>query len=347
MMQRGEYTFQEIVGQPDAWEEALAVGSSSWGSLQTLWRQSGQGELLFTGCGSTYYLSLVAAAAARGAGLPARALPASEIWLFPEYSSTDLACSVLVAVSRSGETSETLRAVEAYRRAGGRTVVTVTCYPEATLPGLCDAVLAIPAGQEVSVAQTRSFASMLVTCRILIAALVGDADCLERMSALPNLGRRLIERYAPLAADLGGREALQRFFFLGNGPLYGLACEAMLKMKEMSLSYSEAYHALEFRHGPKSMVNEESLVVALLSDAAWAQETAVAADMRALGAQTLAVSEGSCDVADYGICLGSGLGQIDRLVLYLPALQLLAYHRALANGQNPDSPHNLTAVVAL
>ncbi|MHB1294718.1 MAG: SIS domain-containing protein [Anaerolineae bacterium] len=347
MNEHGAHTYQEILSQPDAWAEAIAVGSSAWDALQTLWSRSGRGELLFTGCGSTYYLSLAAAAMARGAGLPARAAPASEIWLYPEHTAPNLAHNVLVAVSRSGETSETLRAVEGYRRAGGRTVIDVTCYPDAALSGLSDLVLAIPSAQEVSVAQTRSFASMLVMCRLLVAALAGDAACPQRIGALPDLGRRLIARYASLATDLGARESIQRFFFLGNGPLYGMACEAMLKMKEMSLSYSEAYHALEFRHGPKSMANEASLVVSLLSDSAWAQETAVTADMRALGAQTLAIGAQCYAGADHAVCLESGLALADRLVLYLPVLQLLAFQRALTNSQDPDAPHNLTAVVSL
>ena len=145
--------------------------------------------------------------------------------------------------------------------------------------------------------------------------------------------------------------ALQRFFFLGNGPLFGLACEAMLKMKEMSLSYSEAYHTLEFRHGPKSMADGSALVIGLLSPNGLAQELAVLSDMQVLGARRMAITESAADLAPGAageqVFLQSGLSQANRIVLYLPVLQLLAYQRAMAKGLDPDGPRNLTAVVTL
>ncbi len=348
MSSKGENTYREIVGQPEAWAEALEVGRSAVAPLQALWRQAEARELLFTGCGSTHYLSLAAAALAREQGLAAKALPASEIWLFPSLAGPDLSHTLLVAVSRSGETTETVHAIEAFRRAGGKAAVTLGCYPESTIAQACDLTLAVPKGQEVSIAQTRSFAGMLVLARLLVAALAEDGRIAPAIASLPDLGRRIIDTYGELAAGLGGDKGLSRFFFLGNGPRYGLACEGMLKMKEMSLSYSEAYHPLEFRHGPKSVVTDDSLVIGLLSDTARGPEAAVLADMKGLGARTLALAEeGEAALADDVLRFASGLAEADRLVLYLPALQLLAYHRAIANGQDPDNPHNLTAVVTL
>ncbi len=351
MSATGEHTYREIVGQPEAWAEALEVSRAGTPALQSLWQRAGAGELVFTGCGSTYYLSLAAAAMACEQGLAARAMPASEVWLFPRLVARDLSRVLLVAVSRSGTTTETVRAVETFRRAGGKYAVTVGCYPDVDLPRACDLTLAVPKGQEVSVAQTRSFASMLVVCRALVAVLAGEGDITTRLAPLPEQGRCLLDAYGALAADLGSQASLQRFFFLGSGPRYGVASEAMLKMKEMSLSYSEVFHPLEFRHGPKSVVNEESLVIGLLSDEARGPESAVLADMKRLGARTLALAEAGeaaqLGGADEVIRLASGLGELDRLVLYLPVLQLLAYRRAIANGQDPDNPHNLTQVVTL
>ena len=119
----------------------------------------------------------------------------------------------------------------------------------------------------------------------------------------------------------------------------------------MSLSYSEAYHPLEFRHGPMSMVNERALVVALLSDTGLTEELHVLRDMKELGARTLAlVEDGSAFAgwhADHVIELRSGLDEWQREPLYLPVIQRLAYYRAVAKGLDPDQPRNLTAVVEL
>lgn len=190
---------------------------------------------------------------------------------------------------------------------------------------------------------------MLIVLEALVAHL-GKHDP-GGLARLGDVAASVLDRYAGLARQLGEDKRIERFFFLGSGLLYGIACEAMLKMKEMSLSYSEAFHVLEFRHGPMSMVDERALVVGLLSDEAHAQEAAVLRDMRARGAKTLALAE-----QDYGLSLSdthhfmhlnTGLPAWARPVAYLPALQLMAYHRALANGQNPDQPANLDFVISL
>jgi len=130
-----------------------------------------------------------------------------------------------------------------------------------------------------------------------------------------------------------------------------LANEAMLKTKEMTVSHAEAYHPLEFRHGPMSMVNEQTLVVGFLSDTGAAQETRVLEDMSRLGGRTLALVEDRAVFAgwqpDDVVELQSGLDEWERGPLYLPLIQRMAYHRATAKGLNPDRPHNLTAVVEL
>jgi len=350
MIQRGQHTLREILSQPEAWAEALEVGRAA-AAMQTLPTPASPSAILFTGCGSTYYLSLAAAALARQRGWAASAAPGSEVWLFTDTVMPQPDRTLLVAISRSGETTETINAVEAFRRRGGQAVVVITCYPDSSLAHMATLTLAVPGAQEQSVAQTRSFASMLIVCQLLVAALAGDSHAGQRLAALPEIGRCLITDYRDLARNLGADQAWQRFFFLGNGPCYGLACEAMLKMKEMSLSYSEAYHSLEFRHGPKSMVDDSTLVIGLLSETAQAQEAAVLGDMQHLGAGILTLSDEPIHLLSgrpsHAVQFGSGLPTADRLVLYLPVLQLLAFERALAKGLDPDGPRNLTAVVTL
>jgi glucosamine--fructose-6-phosphate aminotransferase (isomerizing) len=174
---------------------------------------------------------------------------------------------------------------------------------------------------------------------------------LERLHWLPDALHDLVDRLGGLSRRLGADLNTERIYFLGGGPLYGLANEVMLKMKEMSLSYSEAYHPLEFRHGPMSMVNERTLIVGLVSDTGLAEELNVLRDMEELGARTLALVEDGSACTDWQaahvIELRSGLDEWERGPLYLPALQRLAYHRAVAKGLDPDRPHNLTAVVKL
>ncbi|MBO0794546.1 MAG: SIS domain-containing protein, partial [Ktedonobacteraceae bacterium] len=267
---------------------------------------------------------------------------------FPETIVEPDNNSLLITVSRSGRTTETIQATRAYRRNQRGSVLSIGCYEDVELVTLSDLALTIAEGQEESVVQTRSFSAMTVAAQAAGAVLANEHQFLA-MQELPTLGEQIISTYHDLARQLGQDERFERFYFLGSGMQYGLASEANLKMKEMSLSYSEAFHFMEFRHGPMSMVNERTLVVGLLSDSASAQELAVLREMRALGGQTLVLSDQPvpAEAADHQVNFNSQLPDTARAVLYLPVLQLLGYYRALKNGQNPDQPHNLTAVIVL
>lgn len=348
-MEPGGYTYREIVGQAEAWAATLAAAASEAASLGP-WLAKPRAHVAFTGCGSTYYLSLAAAATWQAVtGTQTRAFPASELWLYPEMV-LPASPSLLVAVSRSAETTETLRAVEVYRQRVGDDVMAICCYPARPLTASARYALVARGAEEQSVAQTRSFSSMLLLaeCAALLAA--GRDSAVRDLQALPSLAERQIAEHEPLAQELGSNPEIQRFVFLGSGSRYGLACEAMLKMKEMTLSASEAFHFLEFRHGPKSVVGPDMLVVGLLSQDARDREAAVLAEMREMGARTLVLAEErgpEPPPADHVVYLESGLPDVLRGPLYLPVLQLLAYYRALAKGLDPDRPRNLSAVVYL
>jgi glucosamine--fructose-6-phosphate aminotransferase (isomerizing) len=347
---KGLHTLQEIQTQDGAWAavlEAARSGADAWARFFT----QRKGDLiLFFGCGSTYYLSLTAASVFQTlSGQAARGVPAAELFLFPEtwVPSDPPICGI--AVSRSGTTTETLRAIDHLAKAHNAQIAAVTCYSDTPLEERSSLTLISPEGHEESIAQTRSFSSMLVGCVALAHLAAGKPNRLDELVALPALGEGLMGRYQSLAQSLGENLDLGQVFFLGSGPRYGLACEAMLKLKEMSLTTSEAYHSLEFRHGPKSMVDEGTLVVGLLSDEAREAETAVLNEMKGLGATILILAESSEGLswADHVVCFESDLPELVRLPLYLPILQLFAYYRSVGKELDPDAPRHLDAVVKL
>ena len=334
------HTYTEIKSQPLAWQNALDVCLGQAAALKALTDRYDQ--VIFTGCGSTYYLSLAGAALFQELnGKTSRAVPGSELLLNLSSVIATGQRYLLVAVSRSGTTSETVKAVENFKRDGRGEVIVISNYNTA-LSQLGDLNLVIPAGQEQSVAQTRSFASMYVAVTALCAIAAGRNDLLSAMGSLPQAGQRTMSQYEDLAKEIGENLTADRFYFLGSGGRYGLACEVNLKMKEMTLTHSEPFHFMEFRHGPMSMAGETAVVVGLLSEKNFEYEQAVLNEMQAKGARVLALSESRGDVV-----FASGIPEEVRGVLYLPVLQLMAFYRSLAKGLNPDSPKNLTAVVTL
>jgi glucosamine--fructose-6-phosphate aminotransferase (isomerizing) len=202
--------------------------------------------------------------------------------------------------------------------------------------------LVIPTGFDHSVAQTRSFASMYLASVGLACIASHRENLLASLKNLVPVGERIIENYEGRVKELAEYLGITKFFFLGSGIRYGLACEASLKLKEMSLSISEPFHFLEFRHGPISMVDSKTMVIGLVSEDIRFQEQAVLDEVKQLGAQTITLGE-----RDATFCFNSGSPEILRGVLYLPMLQLFALYRSLVFGLNPDKPRNLNAVVTL
>ena len=200
----------------------------------------------------------------------------------------------------------------------------------------------LPSGQEQSVAQTRAFSTLYLGTVALACLWAGRTDLFDSLGRLPEAGARILHDYAALAAGLGRDASLERFYWLGSGPRQGLACELSLKMKEMSLTHSEPFHFMEFRHGPKSMVTPQALVIGLRCSRNAPFENAVMEDVKALGGRTLDMADDGADVR-----FGSGLDEAIRDVLYLPVGQLIAFERSLSKGLNPDRPSNLDSVVKL
>jgi glutamine---fructose-6-phosphate transaminase (isomerizing) len=333
-------TGREIATQVDAWNEAHDAVQAASDTLQALWRDGNYDSVIFTGCGSTHYLSIIAASLFQQAThVMTRAVPASEIILNPAtvYAGKH---PLLVAISRSATTSETVQAVEQFKSDQHSEVVLISCYDDKPLNAMATINLTARAGQEISIAQTRSFSSMLVMAEAM-AALLGGSSLSNRF---PETAHEQVEEAHTLASSYADPARFERVFYLGSGARYGLACEAMLKMKEMSLTSAEAFHTLEFRHGPKSMVDDKTLIVGLFDKFSVDFEMPVIDEMQALGATTVTLSTAAAAQTDITLTHD---GTRPSLVYYLPFLQWLAYLRATNKGLNPDTPRNLDQVVIL
>jgi glucosamine--fructose-6-phosphate aminotransferase (isomerizing) len=342
--QVGLHTLTEISSQPETWSETVqSLNSNFKGKIPDFRKYD---HVFFTGCGSTHYLSIWASRLfQKKLKISSHALPASELWYANSDWTSPYKKPLLIAVSRSGETTETIRAVEVFKQNGFGDVISVTCYPESNLSKISDLSISTPAGKEKSIAQTRSFTNMMCAVLFLIDSEVPEIV----VENFGNISRKYLDHYQQKAKEIGRDSSFNRFFFLGDGPLFGLANEAMLKQKEMSLSYAEAYHFMEFRHGPMSMVDPQSVVIGLFSSWAEAFEIAVVSDMKKLNSKTIGVGnlEKSDESLDTYFMLPELLPSHWLFPLYLPVLQLIAYERSIAKGLDPDKPNNLSAVIEL
>jgi glucosamine--fructose-6-phosphate aminotransferase (isomerizing) len=346
-MQKGKNTYEEIMTQGHTWKKTL--NSTDFFTQEvTQWLRKPWEEVFFIGCGSTYYLSLsIASIWQTITGISTKAIPSSELWQSPN-SVISKTPTMLLAISRSGETSETLNAIQVFKEKQGENFASITCNVDSKLALISSKLLVTQYAVEKSIAQTRSFTSMHIMAQYAAYTAAGSMELLDEIITLPICFERLMAKYRSVAKEVGENQDLKHFVFLGSGANYGLACEAMLKMKEMSLSIAEAFHFLEFRHGPKSMVTQDTLVIGLIGDSTRDEEIKVLSEMRVLGATVLALVETPENVeADYIIELDSGISEFPRSTLMIPILQLIAYYRSIIKGLNPDCPKNLEMVVKL
>lgn len=346
---RGEYSFQEISNQAQGWKAGREVVLTQKEKLRSMVERNAEQGLLFIGCGSTHYLSQFSARFfQRITGLPCKSTPSSEVFLNPDTFLRKDETPLVVALSRSGRTSETIKAAQKMR-ARGSEALAISCYQDTGLASAVSATISIPQAQEQSFAQTGSFAAMLIAVQTL-AALVADDDAfLGEIKALPSQADELIARAKPVAKKVGTNEKYKRISYLGSGPLYALANEGTIKMKEMSLSLAEAYHFMEFRHGPMSLLDEEHLIVGLVSEGTRDYEIAVLRDLQERGGGVVVIANEDRELQGFTttFILNSDLSERARPVLYLPFLQFMAYYRAMKRDLNPDRPRNVSMAIRL
>lgn len=336
------FTYSEIKTQYSAWQQALSIIEQNKHALLSFFSESFD-KIIFTGCGSTYYLSLAAASLFQQlTGISCIGVPASELLFFPQSIYIPNDNYLLIAISRSGETTETLMAVEEFLIKRKGKVISITNYGDKPLATMGELNFVITEGQELGIVETRAFTSLYVFT-VALATIIGKRDdLLSKMWLLPEAGKELISKYELFAKTIGEDLSIERFFFLGSGPRFGLACESDLKMKEMTLTHSEHFHFYEFRHGPMSMVKNSSFITAFISQSQHQNEDRVVMEMKNIGARTLTISQINADI----LLLASIPEEITN-VLYLPIVHLMAYYRALAKKLNPDIPTNLVRVVKI
>lgn len=331
----GEYTLREIEDQPRVWKYLLD-------NPPYIKEIDDKEEIVYFGSGTSYYLALSLACFTQYyTGITSRAIPSQEIVFFPEIIITKKP-TLYLGISRSGETSEIVMAMGKVKNLGKGNFLSVTTEDKSTLALSSERAIVIESAKENSVVMTKSFTSMLLGIQlgILNALKSPDLDLLKEN--LLDSSQRVLSIAKGWAEEISKKD-YKEITFLGSGPLYGIACESALKVREMSSSLTSAYHTLEFRHGPKASLNKDSLVVMLLSDSAIKEELKVAEEIKNIGAQCVIIG----DRDNNELSLGSNLNEYLRLVLYMPFAQYLGFYKAIGRGLDPDMPLNLTQVVKI
>jgi len=345
---RTNATYAEILSQAESCAEAIARGDARSRAISHLLPLEQYSDIILTGCGSSYNLAKCALYAWAGV-LPVRprAVPSSELMFYPE-SYVSGTKPLVVAISRTGRTTEVQLAVERLRSAHGARALAITGMAQSPVGEACDAELAFTECHEDSVVMTQAFTCMLTGLYLLAD---GDAGNRHRheLSQIPRLIAASLQNSEAVVRPLAEQEWTEEFFFLGSGVMKGLADECALKFTEMALSPALSHRSLEFRHGPKAALNEHSQVLVFPISAERPHLPTLLAEIDETGASTLLIGE---DVdLELGrsslLSMGKELREFFRPALYAHVGQLLGYWSAISRGLNPDSPPHLARTVLL
>ncbi|MFJ8102864.1 SIS domain-containing protein [Lysinibacillus sp. NPDC096212] len=304
--------------------------------------------VLFTGCGTSFYLAIAAARYYQSAtGEVAVAVPASELFLHTDTHILSNKKYNIIGISRSGTTSEIIMALEHLNGVENIRTMAATCNGDTPLAEVADEVIALNDISEKSVVMTQSFSNMLYALQLYAAKISQRAELMKQLEKIPALVKTALgngEQLKLVTEDL----TKKRFIFLGSGAYNGLAKEATLKLKEMTQTECESYSNLEFRHGPISIVDKETVVILFTQNETKDFDQALIKDIQKLGGFVAVIGIASADLeADLIIRLSEEIDDLNRLVEVVPYFQLLAYQRAIFKGYDPDKPRNLTQVVSL
>jgi len=358
------FMLKEIYEQPRAVADTLRGRVSPEGGTVVLPEigldpdvVAGLQRVVFIACGTSYHAAIVGRfLVERLAGL------SSDVDLGSEFRYRDAVLgpeTLVVAISQSGETADTLGAVKAGRDRGAP-IVGITNVVGSALARESTGVLYTHAGPEIGVASSKTFTATLTACYLLALWLGRRRGVLlaedgrkhiQGLLELPRLMEQTLEKEPEIAELAKEMAAYKNFLFLGRGIHYPLALEGALKLKELSYLHAEGYPAGEMKHGPIALIDEGMPVIALTPrDASYERMMNTVEEVRARDGRIIALAhEGDREIgarAARVMTVPATAELLSPILMALP-LQLLSYHVAVRLGRDVDQPRNLAKSVTV
>lgn len=358
------FMLKEIMEQGDSLENTLRGrlladdGTTKLSGLEeNIQELRKMNRLLIIACGTSYYAGLVGETIIEDlAGVPVEVAIASEF----RYSNPIITPeTVVMVISQSGETADTLAALQEAKRRGA-TVLGVCNSVGSTISRATDGGVYLHAGPEIGVASTKAFTSQVAVLS-MIGVLLGrmrrlsnleGQGLVQGLTALPNQVREILKQAQEIREFARTICTHDFMFYLGRHLQFPVALEGALKMKEISYIHAEAYPAGELKHGPIALLEEGTPVVFLLPSEPFLQDKAYSnlKEIQARGAKVLLLGGEPGQGEELEVACHIPLPKVENVlspILYTIPLQLLAYEAALVRGCNVDQPRNLAKSVTV
>ena len=348
MAEKGGYNhfmLKEIHEQPDVVKNTLMEFSEI---EKVVKKFSEFKRICFVACGTSYHASLVGKYLFETLlGIPTDVILASE-FAFSEGALDEQ--TLVILISQSGETADTLRALKiANRKAETLAIVNVL---GSTATREADHVVYTRAGPEIGVAATKTYVSQLTSVYMLAIAMNGDKKLLEELHKVPGYMKTTLDNEDHIIEIAKKYKDSSDFFFIGRGFSYPTALEGALKLKEITYIHGEGYAAGELKHGPLALIDDEVPVLAVVPPGSSHDKTlSNIEEVKARGAYVLAVGSSKDEVlksqAHDVMVFDDEIGEMLSPIPYVLPLQLLSYYISVERGIDPDKPKNLAKCVTV
>jgi len=312
----------------------------------------GISDIVFVACGTSYHASLVGKyVIEKLTGIPVRVEYASEF----NYHNTPLTRSLVIGITQSGETADTLEALRKAKRFGAKTLA-ITNVLGSSVTRIADRILYTRAGPEISVCATKTFIAQLIVLYVMALKLSDIpksevAEYIRELRLLSEKVRVILDREEEIKRIAEKLANYENILYIGRGVGYPIALEGALKMKEISYIHAEGYPAGELKHGPFALLGENTPVIAcVIRDDTYEIMLNNVKEVKARNSPVIAIAEEEDEEVDKFVDHSIKTPHVDPLftpITYSVALQLLAYYTAKKRGCEIDKPRHLAKSVTV
>lgn len=306
-------------------------------------------KIVFIGCGSSYSLAKsMAMATMTKLGKESVAVPAGDIMLRAKRYEKVVKDALVVAISRSGSTSEILNACDELKKGSiDFTLLSFSCREGKELAQISDCALELPWAYDESVCQTSAVSNLYYAVMYSIAEAAKDKIMIDSLKTVVEHGDKFINEIEPIVAKIAKKD-WNCGVTLGDEVIGGICEEGALAFKEICQLPSNHYPLLDSRHGPMVMIDRNTIVIAALSESGNKYELDLIEDIKKKGATVVTVSAQPCEINDTtNLSFGMEIEYTVLGIMFINVVQLVTCYKAEQLGVNPDEPDGLDPWITL
>ena len=343
-------TYMECKSQYNSLRKTYQCIKAQEGKIKDFYSGIKPAALIFTGCGSGFYLAQSFEMIARvKLGVCSASIPAGDLMLHYERYEKMLEGSMLVVASRSGSTSEIINSIRQLKDKMNIPVLGIACMEDSPLSEISDYTICLPWAYDESVCQTRTVSSLYAAMVQIIAAVSGDEALPGGLEKVMNAGDGYIARYEKELQRLAGMD-WDNAVVLADGEIQGIAAEGALAFQEIARTPSNYYHLLDSRHGPMVMIRKNTLVIACLTTEELGRQRDLIGDVVKNSAKVVVYTDTEIEPiegVELHVTSGFKMEHVLRGIPFIFVSQMLSYYKAVKSGVNPDQPDGLSPWIKL